>query len=51
LLNRYLALAKTREDVFICGRLGDYKYYNMDQAVAAALALFGRISGEPDSPD
>jgi UDP-galactopyranose mutase len=47
LLNRYLALSRTRDDVFICGRLGDYKYYNMDQAVAAALALFEKISGQP----
>lgn len=40
LLNQYLAHAKRWADVFFCGRLGDYKYYNMDQAVGAALALF-----------
>ena len=43
LLNRYLALAREREDVYLCGRLGEYKYYNMDQAVAAALSFFGKI--------
>lgn len=37
---RYLKLARERGDVLFCGRLGDYRYYNMDQAVAAALALF-----------
>jgi UDP-galactopyranose mutase len=43
LLNRYLDLAQRRDDVFVCGRLGDYRYYNMDQAVGAALALFRSI--------
>ncbi|RUX25376.1 UDP-galactopyranose mutase [Mesorhizobium sp. M7A.F.Ca.US.011.01.1.1] len=43
LLNRYLELAQRRDDVFFCGRLGDYRYYNMDQAVGAALALFRTI--------
>lgn len=36
----YRALADERPDVLFCGRLGEYRYYNMDQAVAAALALF-----------
>lgn len=40
LLNRYLELAREWPDVFFCGRLGNYKYYNMDQAVGAALSLF-----------
>lgn len=38
---RYLAEArKLRGSVLFAGRLGDYKYYNMDQAVAHALKLF-----------
>jgi UDP-galactopyranose mutase len=28
-----------RENVWFAGRLGDYKYYNMDQACASALSL------------
>jgi len=40
---RYRALAEERPDVLFCGRLGDYRYYNMDQAVAAALALFEKV--------
>jgi UDP-galactopyranose mutase len=40
LLNRYLEHARKWPDVFFCGRLGDYKYYNMDQAIGAALSLF-----------
>jgi len=31
-----------RGTVFFAGRLADYKYYNMDQAVARALCLFRR---------
>lgn len=27
----------------LCGRLGDYKYYNMDQAIARALEICDRI--------
>jgi UDP-galactopyranose mutase len=41
LLNRYLRdAARLDGSVFFAGRLGDYAYYNMDQACARALALF-----------
>jgi UDP-galactopyranose mutase len=43
LYNRYLALAKSTPNVHFAGRLGTYKYYNMDQVVAQALALYERI--------
>lgn len=40
---RYAAeAAKLRGAVFFVGRLADYKYYNMDQAVARALSVFER---------
>lgn len=41
----YLMYARRAEttDVRFCGRLGEYRYYNMDQAVASALALFERL--------
>jgi UDP-galactopyranose mutase len=43
LLDQYLATAATLDGrVFFAGRLGDYAYYNMDQACARALALFDR---------
>lgn len=32
--------AKMPSNVFFCGRLGEHRYYNMDQAIASALALF-----------
>jgi UDP-galactopyranose mutase len=38
LFKRYQALADAEEDVTFVGRLAQYRYYNMDQVVAAALA-------------
>jgi UDP-galactopyranose mutase len=43
LYKRYKALADATRDVHFVGRLATYKYYNMDQVVAQALALFRRI--------
>jgi UDP-galactopyranose mutase len=46
LYKRYKALADATPGVHFVGRLATYKYYNMDQVVAQALALFRRIQGE-----
>lgn len=43
---KYLALADKLENVTFLGRLGDYKYYDMDQAVARVLKL---VEGLPVS--
>ena len=43
LYRRYEALADATPDVWFAGRLGTYRYYNMDQVTAQALALFRRI--------
>ena len=48
LYKRYKALADARADVDFVGRLATYKYYNMDQVVAQALAVFRRIQGQSD---
>jgi UDP-galactopyranose mutase len=45
LYTRYKALADATADVHFVGRLATYKYYNMDQVVAQALATFERIMG------
>lgn len=37
LYQQYAALASTRPDVVFCGRLGAYKYYDMDKVIEAAL--------------
>lgn len=46
LYEKYKALAATRSDVIFGGRLGQYKYYDMDKVIAAALtavdAEFGK---------
>lgn len=43
LFKRYEALAEAETDVYFIGRLAQYRYYNMDQVVAAALALSQRL--------
>ena len=44
-LNLYLKEAeKLNGTVLFAGRLGDYKYYNMDQAVIRALGIFEKIA-------
>ncbi len=45
LYKRYKALADSTRRVHFVGRLATYKYYNMDQVVAQALALFARLMG------
>lgn len=36
---KYKALAEKEENVIFGGRLGEYKYYDMDQVIAAALEM------------
>jgi len=43
---KYKALADARPDVHFVGRLATYKYYNMDQVVAQALTVYGKIAGQ-----
>lgn len=42
--NAYLSELKKVKNVFPCGRLADYKYYNMDQAVVRAFEVFHSIA-------
>ena len=41
---RYKELADSTCGVHFAGRLGTYKYYNMDQVVGQSLALFDKLS-------
>ena len=43
LYHHYLSLAKDMPNVYFFGRLGDYKYYDMDKAVARCLELIKGI--------
>jgi UDP-galactopyranose mutase len=44
LFKRYEELAKKERDVAFVGRLAQYRYYNMDQVVGAALAAAKRLT-------
>ena len=43
LYNKYKALAEATPGVYFVGRLATYKYYNMDQVVAQALATYDKV--------
>src|SRR5215213_478797 len=46
---KYQQLASTLPNVYFTGRLGTYKYYNMDQVVAQSLTLFKKlVEQEPE---
>lgn len=44
LFKRYEALADAQPDVTFVGRLATYRYYNMDQVVAQALATYRKAT-------
>ncbi len=44
LYRMYKAMADALPDVHFAGRLGTYKYYNMDQVVAQSMTLFQKLS-------
>lgn len=50
LYKKYKALADATPGVHFVGRLATYRYYNMDQVVAQALATFERIMGNRAEP-
>lgn len=49
LYQKYKAFADTETEVHFIGRLAQYRYYNMDQVVAAALKLAEECLGEKAS--
>jgi UDP-galactopyranose mutase len=46
LYRRYRARADAEAGVLVCGRLGEYRYFDMDQAIARARTLARRIIRE-----
>jgi UDP-galactopyranose mutase len=46
LYERYRALASATTGVYFCGRLANYRYFNMDQVVAQALHMYRNISDD-----
>nr|WP_241829215.1 UDP-galactopyranose mutase [Desertifilum tharense] len=43
---KYKALAEATPGVYFVGRLATYKYYNMDQCVAQAIAVYKQIAAK-----
>ena len=50
LFRRYEALAAAEPGVIFAGRLGSYRYYNMDQVVGQALAIHRRLTQRRSVP-
>ena len=46
LYNQYKELADKEENVIFGGRLGQYKYYDMDKIIEEALSLVEKVRGE-----
>ena len=38
--SKYLELSKVYHNLYLCGRLADFKYYNMDDAIKRAINVF-----------
>ncbi len=49
LYKKYEALARAEPHVTFVGRLGTYRYYNMDQVVGQALSIFRRLHIKEDA--
>ncbi|WP_312518565.1 UDP-galactopyranose mutase [Anaerospora sp.] len=47
LYNKYAEEASQCSNILFCGRLAEYRYYNMDQVVAKALELFNTVVAKP----
>jgi UDP-galactopyranose mutase len=48
---QYKDLADATSGVYFVGRLATYKYYNMDQVVAQALALYRKVLDPESTPE
>ena len=42
--NKYFELTKDIPNLYMCGRLAEYKYYNMDAVIERALELYKKVS-------
>lgn len=51
LYQQYRQKADALTNTLICGRLGEYRYYDMDQAIGRAIELANGILGREQTPD
>lgn len=47
LYQRYRARAEAIPGLLVCGRLGEYRYYDMDQAIGRAMMLARQLLAQP----
>ena len=47
LYEKYCSLTEKEKDAFFGGRLAEYRYYDMDQVIGAALSRVGELKGDP----
>lgn len=45
IFNQYAKLASYRDDIIFGGRLGEYKYYDMENTIESALKLYMKLEG------
>ena len=43
LYTHYRQRAEATDRLLVCGRLGEYRYFDMDQAIGRAMTIAGRI--------
>lgn len=48
LYRRYVEEAEKYDNLFLCGRLAEYKYYNMDMVIESTLEKYEKIKGYLD---
>jgi UDP-galactopyranose mutase len=46
LYQQYEARAKTVPNLIVCGRLGEYRYFDMDQAIGRAMTMADKLLGK-----
>ena len=46
LYNKYYKKAQNYNNLYLCGRLAEYKYYNMDAVIRRAMDLYKNIKGD-----
>ena len=51
LYQRYLSEAQKYSNIFLCGRLAEFKYYNMDICIEHALEYFNNVKDYLDNND
>ena len=45
IFNQYVKLASYRDDIVFGGRLGEYRYYDMENTIESAFKLYENIGG------